>query len=530
MPLVAVTPCVPTGLPVLRCRLWTIGGAPSSKCIRRSVSISRPLASARGTCDHSSAVSRSTLIAAFQSPRPCTRSAASDSAVGRSSFSWHTLALTASLGVALEAATSLPAVAAEVVLDSAAPHHSQLMWQVADVATAAGDATSTAAEAIAHTDWLTPVSSTLETVLGQLNSGLVALHVPYSYGWSIIGLTALVKLATYPFTKIQVESAINTQSLKPQTDLIKRRYGDDKERIQRETSALYERAGVNPLAGCFPTLATIPIFWGLFRSLTDAASSGTLSEGFYFIPSLSGPVSAAQRASGAGISWLYPLLPNGEPPIGWDEASRYLVLPLLLVIAQFISTAVITPKKTPEEIKEANPTVQLLIKVLPLLIGWFSLNLPSGLGLYYFSNTVFTTGQQLWLRRDQENRQLDVGPINVGQARHTGVPADPVVPFKISFPSTAAAGGEVPAVTQQKGAAPLALSEPTKESATAATDSFPSAAFDATPGEASESGMIGGDAPTAAAPLSMRCKRQRLRADTSDGSKSSERGQEPVAA
>lgn len=45
--------------------------------------------------------------------------------------------------------------------------------------------------------------------------------------------------------------------------------------------------------------------------------------------------------------------------------------------------------------------VQLLVKVLPLLVGWFSLNLPSGLGLYYFSNTVFTTGQQLWLRRDQ---------------------------------------------------------------------------------------------------------------------------------
>lgn len=53
---------------------------------------------------------------------------------------------------------------------------------------------------------------------------------------------------------MQVESAINTQSLKPQTDLIKRRYGDDKERIQRETSALYERAGVNPLAGVFVQL------------------------------------------------------------------------------------------------------------------------------------------------------------------------------------------------------------------------------------------------------------------------------------
>lgn len=49
--------------------------------------------------------------------------------------------------------------------------------------------------------------------------------------------------------QMQVESSLNVQTLKPQTDLIKRRYGSDKERIQRETSALYEKAGVNPLAG-----------------------------------------------------------------------------------------------------------------------------------------------------------------------------------------------------------------------------------------------------------------------------------------
>jgi YidC/Oxa1 family membrane protein insertase len=67
-------------------------------------------------------------------------------------------------------------------------------------------------------------------------------------------------------------------------------------------------------AGCFPTLATIPIFWGLFRSLTDAASSGTLSEGFYFIPSLSGPVSAAQRASGAPTLFPTPITLFLLPP------------------------------------------------------------------------------------------------------------------------------------------------------------------------------------------------------------------------
>ena len=50
-------------------------------------------------------------------------------------------------------------------------------------------------------------------------------------------------------------------------------------------------------AGCLPTLATIPIFWGLYRTLSNVATAGLLTEGFYWIPSLSGPTSlAAQRA------------------------------------------------------------------------------------------------------------------------------------------------------------------------------------------------------------------------------------------
>jgi len=49
-----------------------------------------------------------------------------------------------------------------------------------------------------------------------------------------------------------VESAISVQKLKPTIDAIKRQYGEDKDKIQRETSALYEKAGVNPLAGWTP--------------------------------------------------------------------------------------------------------------------------------------------------------------------------------------------------------------------------------------------------------------------------------------
>lgn len=101
------------------------------------------------------------------------------------------------------AATQLADAAAawDLLLRHSPPH---ALWETADAATAAGDATAAAANAAVTQDWLTPVADGLESVLRTLQSGLESLHVPYSFGWSIIALTALVKLATFPFTKIQV--------------------------------------------------------------------------------------------------------------------------------------------------------------------------------------------------------------------------------------------------------------------------------------------------------------------------------------
>ena len=96
------------------------------------------------------------------------------------------------------------------------------------------------------------------------------------------------------------------------------------------------------------------------------------------------------------MAWLYPFV-DGHPPIGWDEASRYLALPVLLVIAQFISTAVISPPIDPND--ENAKTQKAIFAFLPLMIGYFSLNVPAGLSLYYFANSVLTTAQQYWLRK-----------------------------------------------------------------------------------------------------------------------------------
>ncbi|KAK9804849.1 hypothetical protein WJX72_008595 [[Myrmecia] bisecta] len=316
---------------------------------------------------------------------------------------------------------------------SAALHHAtNAMYSLAEstaVADAASAATSAAAavsgaatDAVAqrYTGFASQISDALEVVLTYLQNNLEQLHVPYSYGWSIILLTLLVKTATFPLTKIQVESAMSIQELKPTIDDIKKRYGEDKKSVDRETSALYKKAGVNPYAGCLPSLATIPIFIGLYNSLTNVAGEGLLdAEGFYWLPSLAGPTTIAARRAGSGLEWLVPFQ-DGHPPIGWHDAGAYLLLPFLLVVAQYISSAIITPPVDPED-PNAN-TNRALFAFLPLMIGYFSLNVPAGLSLYYFANSVLTSSQQIWLRKlgGANINPFNMGGIGLGKARRSG--------------------------------------------------------------------------------------------------------------
>ncbi|CAD7704454.1 unnamed protein product [Ostreobium quekettii] len=273
----------------------------------------------------------------------------------------------------------------------------------ATVAGAAGDATQAAADAAANGSGggaFEFLAVAFTEFLKIIDNGFELLSVPYSYGFSIIALTIIVKVATFPLTKQQVESSISMQALQPRIKEMQEKYKNDPERLQQETAALYQEAGVNPLAGCLPTLATIPVFIGLYRALLLAADEGLLKDGFFWIPSLAGPTSISARQAGLGLQWLLPF-ENGAPPIGWEDATAYLVLPVLLIISQYISQAIIQQKNE----DPSQQGVQTLLKFLPLLLGWFSLNVPSGLTLYWITNNILSTGQQVYLKSNAASAQ-----------------------------------------------------------------------------------------------------------------------------
>ncbi|KAF5746522.1 ALBINO3-like protein 1 chloroplastic [Tripterygium wilfordii] len=295
-----------------------------------------------------------------------------------------------------------------------------ILYTIADVAVSTTDTVNATTKQ--NNDWFSGITYYMESVLKVLKDGLSTLHVPYAYGFAIIMLTVLVKAATFPLTKKQVESAMAMRSFQPQVKAIQQRYAGDQEKIQLETARLYKLAGINPFAGCLPTLATIPVWIGLYRALSNVADEGLLTEGFFWIPSLAGPTTIASRQSGSGISWLFPFV-DGHPPLGWSDTLAYLVLPVLLVAAQYISVQIMQSSQSNDPSMKNS---QALTKILPLMIGYFALSVPSGLSLYWLTNNILSTAQQVWLQKlggaknpvtqlstdviEQEQQQLQKSP------------------------------------------------------------------------------------------------------------------------
>lgn len=104
-----------------------------------------------------------------------------------------------------------------------------------------------------------------------------------------------------------------------------------------------------------------------------------------------------------GIGWLTDWV-NGAPKYGWADTGAYLVLPVLLVLSQYASMELLTPKSTDPQQQQS----QAILKFLPLMIGWFSLSVPSGLGLYWLTNNVLTTATTLLIRQMTPTLEIQI--------------------------------------------------------------------------------------------------------------------------
>jgi len=218
-----------------------------------------------------------------------------------------------------------------------------------------------------------------------------------TWGPSIFLFTAAVRTALLPLSVQQTKSAEYMKALKPYQDEIKEKFADNKDMLNRATAKLFEDANQNPLAGCLISILQLPILIGLYRSITLLAKDGQLQEPFLWIPSLEGPVTAPTYR---GMEWLTQGWVDGVPSLGWETTLAFLIMPVLLVLGQSVSMKVLTPNTTDDENmsaeeKEQAEKTQGFLKFLPLLIGYFSLQVPAGLTIYWFTSNLYQLSQSL---------------------------------------------------------------------------------------------------------------------------------------
>ncbi|HCI03321.1 MAG: YidC/Oxa1 family membrane protein insertase [Candidatus Peribacteraceae bacterium] len=219
---------------------------------------------------------------------------------------------------------------------------------------------------------------------------LIASVMPgYSLGIAIIILTILVKLVLFIPTQHGLEGQKKLQAVQPQLDALKRKYKGDPQKLQQETMRIWKENKVNPLQSCLPILIQFPILIGLFFVIRDG-SVLELSRHLLYGPH-------------QDLSWTF-----GTNFFGLNllEPSKIL-MPPLLAGSQFaqmkLSFAIAKKKKDKSGKKETQSAQEMQQKMmmygLPLMIGFFALQFPAAVSLYWGVSTFFAIGQQVVVNR-----------------------------------------------------------------------------------------------------------------------------------
>jgi YidC/Oxa1 family membrane protein insertase len=240
----------------------------------------------------------------------------------------------------------------------------------------------------------------------------VFYSVTPNLGVAIILLTFTIMLLLYPLTAKQAKSMMAMQRVQPEMKKLQAKYKHDRQKLNEEMMKFYQENKINPLAGCLPLLAQMPIFISLFNVLRSS---------YKYVPtrgSFAGLYQDLCRGLGddcgakvtQAVARRHPdrdleigdtlinhlsflgvdlQLTATDPHGGFLDAAPYFLLVALVMLTGFLQSRQ-AQKRTPV----ANKQMGLVMKVLPVFFGLISLNFPAGLVLYFFVSNLWRLGQQ----------------------------------------------------------------------------------------------------------------------------------------
>ena len=210
------------------------------------------------------------------------------------------------------------------------------------------------------------------------------------YGVAIIILTILIRLALAPLQQFQLvtqrKTMVEQRKLAPEVAELRKKFKKDPQKLNAEMMKLYQEHGVNPLGGlvgCLPLIVQLPILTALYYVFQGFARSAHVAAPFLFVPNLND-------------SPMHHLVVSGLP----IPSPEYLVFPLLAALTTFVQSKMLQQTPPPNPTEQELQTQQMqrtMVYLSPLMIGYFALQVPAGLGLYWFVGNLVSIIQQYFV-------------------------------------------------------------------------------------------------------------------------------------
>ncbi|HZG59135.1 MAG TPA: YidC family membrane integrase SpoIIIJ [Anoxybacillus sp.] len=184
-----------------------------------------------------------------------------------------------------------------------------------------------------------------------------------NYGLAIIIVTVLIRLVILPLMIQQTKNSKAMQALQPELQKLREKYSSKdmqtQQKLQQETMLLFQKHGVNPLAGCFPLLIQMPILIGFYHAIMRTEEI-------------------------ANHNFLWFDLGDKDP---------YYILPLIAGVTTFIQQKMIMAGT-----EQQNPQMAMLLWMMPIMIVIFAINFPAALSLYWVVGNIFMIIQTYFIK------------------------------------------------------------------------------------------------------------------------------------
>jgi len=205
-------------------------------------------------------------------------------------------------------------------------------------------------------------------------------------GIAIIVLTVLIKLIFYPLGSRAIKSQKALADLQPKIKEIQEKHKDNKEEQGRRLIELYKNEKINPFSGCLPVLIQLPVLIALYQVFWAGLNPGQLNLIYSFVP-------RPETINPMFLGFL-------------DLSKPNIILAVIVGVAQYIQIKFITPKDGKAAKSDFNAQMQKQMQYFaPVFMLIILIGLPSALGLYLFTTTLFTIVQQYLITKKNNDRE-----------------------------------------------------------------------------------------------------------------------------